>query len=31
MQLELKGLTRLGDQVDQFLQRSISGYRYEDD
>ncbi|MGI9211962.1 MAG: LPS-assembly protein LptD, partial [Methylococcaceae bacterium] len=31
LQLELKGLTRLGDQVDQFLQRSVSGYRYEDD
>jgi len=31
LQLELKGLTRLGDQVDQFLQRSVSGYRYEDE
>jgi LPS-assembly protein len=31
LQLELKGLTRLGDQVDQFLRRSISGYRFEDD
>lgn len=30
-QLELKGLTRFGRQVDRFLQRSISGYRLEDD
>jgi LPS-assembly protein len=31
VQLELKGLTTLGDQVDQFLRREISGYRYRDD
>ncbi|WP_434110490.1 LPS assembly protein LptD [Methylocaldum sp. GT1TLB] len=31
VQLELKGLTRFGDQVDRFLQRSISGYRLEND
>ncbi len=31
MQLELKGLARLGDQIDQFLERSIGGYRYEDE
>ncbi len=30
-QLELKGLTRFGRQIDRFLQRSISGYRLEDD
>lgn len=30
VQLELKGLTRLGDQVDLFLQRSISGYRFRE-
>ncbi len=30
-QLELKGLTRFGDQVDQFLNRSISGYRIPDE
>ncbi|CAL1240593.1 LPS-assembly protein LptD [Candidatus Methylocalor cossyra] len=28
VQLELKGLTRLGDQVDRFLERSVSGYRF---
>ena len=28
-QFELKGLTALGDQVDQFLARSITGYRYD--
>ena len=27
VQLELKGLTRFGDQVDQFLARSLSGFR----
>jgi LPS-assembly protein len=27
VQLELKGLSRLGDQVDRLLERSISGYR----
>jgi len=27
VQLELKGLTRLGDQVDKFLYRAIRGYR----
>ncbi|MGX2038817.1 LPS-assembly protein LptD [Methylocaldum sp. MU1018] len=31
VQLELKGLTRLGNQVDQFLERSISGYRLAED
>lgn len=33
IQLELKGLTRLGDQVDRFLYRNLSGYRlpYDDD
>jgi len=31
VQLELKGLTRFGDQVDRFLERSISGFRLEDD
>jgi LPS-assembly protein len=31
VQLELKGLTRFGQQVDRFLQRNISGYRLEDD
>jgi LPS-assembly protein len=30
VQLELKGLTRLGDEVDSFMERSISGYRYRD-
>ena len=30
VQLEFKGLTRIGDQVDQFLERSVSGYRYRD-
>lgn len=30
VQLELKGLGRLGDQVDNFLERSISGYRAYD-
>lgn len=30
VQLELKGLTSLGDQVDQFLERSITGFRYRD-
>ena len=30
-QIEFKGLTRLGDQVDQFLSRSMSGYRLEKD
>ncbi len=29
-QLELKGLTTLGDQVDKFLERSVSGYRFTD-
>ena len=28
LQLELKGLAVLGDQVDQFLERTITGYRY---
>lgn len=27
VQLELKGLTGFGDQVDQFLQRNLNGYR----
>ena len=27
VQLELKGLTSFGDQVDQFLQRNLNGYR----
>lgn len=27
-QLELKGLTTLGDEVDQFLERSVTGYRF---
>jgi len=27
VQLELKGLTRFGDQVDRFLMRSLNGYR----
>jgi LPS-assembly protein len=27
VQMELKGLTRLGDQVDRFLYRAINGYR----
>ena len=31
LQLELKGLTRLGDQVDQFLRRTVSGYRLADE
>ncbi|MEY2700374.1 MAG: hypothetical protein RIQ52_1129, partial [Pseudomonadota bacterium] len=31
VQLELKGLTRLGDQVDQFLYRSVEGYRKQSD
>jgi len=26
LQVELKGLTRFGDQVDRFLEKSISGY-----
>lgn len=30
-QLEFKGLTRLGNEVDQFLSRSISGYRTENE
>ncbi|MDD1651090.1 MAG: LPS assembly protein LptD [Methylococcaceae bacterium] len=30
LQFELKGLTSLGDQVDRFLERSITGYRYRD-
>jgi len=30
-QLEFKGLTRLGNEVDQFLSRSISGYRLENE
>lgn len=30
LQLELKGLTRLGDQVDMFLRNEISGYRFGD-
>lgn len=30
MQLELKGLTTLGDEVDKFLERSVSGYRFSD-
>ena len=29
LQFELKGLTSLGQQVDQFLERSITGYRYQ--
>ena len=29
-QLELKGLTTLGDQVDKFLERSVTGYRFTD-
>lgn len=28
LQLELKGFSVLGDQIDQFLERSITGYRY---
>lgn len=31
VQLELKGLTRLGDQVDRFLYRSLTGYRMPND
>lgn len=30
VQLELKGLTSLNNDVDTFLQRSINGYRYQD-
>ena len=30
VQFELKGLTTLSDQVDKFLERSISGFRYRD-
>lgn len=30
LQFELKGLTSLGDQVDRFLERSVTGYRYRD-
>ncbi|QSA98254.1 LPS-assembly protein LptD [Methylococcus sp. EFPC2] len=30
-QLEFKGLTRLGNEVDQFLSRSITGYRLENE
>ena len=30
LQLELKGLTSLNDDVDKFLQRSITGFRYQD-
>ena len=29
--LELKGLTRLGDQIDRFLARNIRGYRMENE
>lgn len=29
-QLELKGLTTLGDEVDKFLERSVTGYRYRE-
>jgi LPS-assembly protein len=28
LQLELKGFSVLGDQIDQFLERTITGYRY---
>lgn len=31
VQLELKGLTRIGDQVDKFLYRSLTGYRMPND
>jgi LPS-assembly protein len=31
VQMELKGLTRLGDQVDRFLYRTINGYRMPND
>jgi len=31
VQLELKGLTSFGDQVDTFLQRNLNGYRPYDD
>jgi LPS-assembly protein len=30
-QIEFKGLTRFGDQVDNYLSRSISGYRLENE
>ncbi|MGZ8244315.1 LPS-assembly protein LptD [Methylomagnum sp.] len=30
LQLEFKGLTRLGDQVDLFMRNEISGYRFGD-
>ncbi|WP_428623390.1 LPS assembly protein LptD [Sedimenticola sp.] len=30
LQLELKGLTSLGDKIDQFLERGILGYRTDD-
>ena len=30
LQVELKGLTSLNDDVDRFLERSIAGYRYRD-
>ena len=30
IQLELKGLTSLGNQVDQFLQHQLSGYRWRE-
>ena len=30
LQLELKGLTSLGDKIDQFLERGILGYRNDD-
>lgn len=28
LQFELKGLTRIGDEVDSFMERSVSGYRF---